>query len=140
MKNLLTTTAVLALLAGTTAAFAQTTETTTTQSPDSSTQTTVTKSTDENGDYTQYRKTVTSTRHFDAGAWDAPSGYTVRHYTLGDRLPNGLLDSHYELNNYGTYELTAPPSGTVWVRVGSDAFLVRSDTGEVIQSDNGVFN
>lgn len=140
MKNLLTTTAVLALLAGTSAAFAQSTETTTTQSPDSTTQTTVTKSTDADGDYTQYRKTVTSTRHFDAGAWTAPSGVTVRHYTLGERLPNGLLDSHYELNDYGTYELVAPPSGTVWVRVGSDAFLVRSDTGEVIQSDYGVFN
>ncbi|HEV2561666.1 MAG TPA: RcnB family protein [Rhizomicrobium sp.] len=138
MKNLLTTTAVLALLAGTVAAFAQPAETTTTQSPDSTTQTTVTKSSD--GDYTEYRKTVTSTRHFHAGEWAAPTGFTVRHYSLGDRLPRDLLVNHYELTDYGTYELVAPPSGTVWVRVKSDAFLVRTDDGEIIQADYGMFN
>lgn len=139
MKNLLTTTAVLALFAGTVAAFAQPAETTTTQSPDTTTQTTVTKSSSD-GDYTEYRKTVTSTRHYHAGEWAAPTGFTVRHYSLGDRLPRDLLVNHYELTDYGTYELVAPPSGTVWVRVKSDAFLVRTDDGEIIQADYGVFN
>jgi Ni/Co efflux regulator RcnB len=140
MKNLLTTTAVLALLAGTSAAFAQTTQsTTTTETPDSTTQTTVTKSSSD-GDYTEYRKTVTSTRHYHAAEWVAPTGYTVRHYSLGDRLPSDLLATNYELSEYGTYGLAAPPSGTVWVRVGSDAFLVRSDNGEIIQADYRMFN
>jgi len=138
MKNLLTTAAVLAFLAGTSAAFAQTTQTTTTDTPDSTTQTTVTKSSD--GDYTEYRKTVTSTHHYHAGVWTAPSGVTVHHYSLGDRLPSGLLVTNYELTNYGNYDLVAPPHGTVWVRVGSDAFLVRNDDGEIIQADYGMFD
>jgi len=49
------------------------------------------------------------------------------------------VDSYY-LNDYGTYELVAPPEGTVWVRVGSDAYLVRRDNGEVIQADTGIFD
>ena len=40
----------------------------------------------------------------------------------------------------GLYDLASPPEGTVWVRVGSDVFLVRSDNGEVIQADYGTFN
>ena len=127
MKHLLITSAALVLLSG--AAFAQTNETTTTmtQSPGQTTQTTVTKSQDADGTYTQYRKTVTSTRHYDAGAWVAPSDYQTRHFVLGDRLPADLLVNHYYVTNYGNYDLASPPEGTVWVRVGSDVFLVRSD-------------
>lgn len=142
MKHLMITSAALTLLMGTGIALAQTSETTTTttQSPDSTTRTTVTKSQDANGDYTQYRKTVTSTRHYDAGAWMAPSDYQARHYVLGDRLPPDLLANNYYVTNYGNYDLASPPEGTVWVRVGSDVFLVRSDNGEIIQADYGTFN
>jgi Ni/Co efflux regulator RcnB len=142
MKHLMTTGAALALLMGTGIAIAQTnqTMTTTTQSPDSTTQTTETKSSDVNGNYAQYRKTVTSTRHYDAGAWIAPSDYQNRHFVLGDRLPPDLLANNYYVTNYGNYDLASPPEGTVWVRVGSDVFLVRSDNGEVIQADYGTFN
>ena len=142
MKHLMTTGAALALLMGTGIAIAQTnqTMTTTTQSPDSTTQTTETKSSDVNGNYAQYRKTVTSTRHYDAGAWIAPSDYQNRHFVLGDRLPPDLLANNYYVTNYGNYDLASPPEGTVWVRVGSDVFLVRSDDGEVIQADYGTFN
>jgi Ni/Co efflux regulator RcnB len=127
---------------GTGMTLAQTSQTTTTtmQSPDSTTQTTETKSSDANGNYTRYRKTVTSTRHYDAGAWIAPSDFQARHFVLGDRLPADLLANNYYVTNYGNYDLASPPEGTVWVRVGSDVFLVRSDDGEVIQADYGMFN
>jgi Ni/Co efflux regulator RcnB len=142
MKHLMITSAALALLMGTGMTLAQTSQTTTTmtQSPDATTQTTETKSSDANGNYTQYRKTVTSTRHYDAGAWIAPSDYQARHFVLGDRLPADLLANNYYVTNYGNYDLASPPEGTVWVRVGSDVFLVRSDDGEIIQADYGTFN
>jgi Ni/Co efflux regulator RcnB len=142
MKHLLISSAALALLMGTGVALAQTSQTTTTtmQSPDSATQTTETKSSDANGNYTQYRKTVTSTRHYDAGAWVAPSDYQARHFVLGDRLPADLRVNNYYVSNYGNYDLASPPEGTVWVRVGKDVFLVRSDDGEIIQADYGTFN
>ena len=141
MRKYLLSSAAVALLMGTSLAFAQTNETTTTttQNPDTTTRTTVTKSTDSNGDYTQYKKTVTSTRHYDAGAWAAPADYSARRFNLGDRLPSDLLQDNYYLTNYSTYSLAPPPSGTVWVRVGNDAFLVRNDDGEIIQADYGMF-
>jgi len=144
MKNLLTMTAMLAVCAGAGAALAQddqtTTQTTVTQSPDTTTKTTVTSGQDVDGLYTKYRKTVTSTRQFHIGEWKAPADFTVHHFDLGQRLPGDLLVDSYYLNDYGTYELVAPPEGTVWVRVGSDAYLVRRDNGEVIQADTGIFD
>jgi Ni/Co efflux regulator RcnB len=142
MKYLLISAAAIVVLMGTGAAFSQTDQTTTTvtHTPDSTTQTTVTKSQDADGNYTQYRKTVTSTRHYDAGAWAPPADYRPHHIGVGDRLTPDLLASNYYVSNYGSYDLASPPEGTVWVRVGADVFLVRSDNGEVIQADYGMFN
>jgi Ni/Co efflux regulator RcnB len=141
MRKFLLGGAAVALLIGTGAAFAQTSQTTTTtmQSPDTATRTTVTNTDNMDGTYTQYKKTVTSTRHFDGGVWTAPADYSTRRFNLGDRLPADLMVSNYYLTNYGNYDLAAPPGGTEWVRVGKDAFLVRSDDGEIIQADYGVF-
>ena len=141
MKHLLITSAALALLMGTGVASAQTNETTTTtmQSPDSTTQTTVTKSQDANGKYTQYRKTVTSTRHYDAGAWVAP--WTIVPATLcWATASRRIFWPITTTSRLGNYDLASPPEGTVWVRVGRDVFLVRSDNGEIIQADYGTFN
>ena len=141
MRNLLLGSAAAALVLGTSLAFAQTTQTTTTysQSPDSTTRSTTTDTQNMDGTYTQYRKTVTSTRHYDAGVWTAPADYSARHFGLGDRLPSDLMVQTYYLPNYSQFNLTAPPAGTEWVRVGQDAFLVRADDGEIIQADYGMF-
>lgn len=142
MKTFLVGASFAALMGASTAVLAQSDQTTTTvtRTPDSTTETTVTKTQDADGDYTQYRKTVTSTHQYNAGAWTAPAGFTYHKFALGDRLPSDLLADSYYLGNYSVYGLTAPPEGTVWVRVGSDAFLVRNDTGEVIQADYGMFD
>jgi Ni/Co efflux regulator RcnB len=141
MKKFLLSGAAVALIMGTSAAFAQTTQTTTTysQSPDTTTSTTETKSDNMDGTYTQYKKTVTSTRQYDAGVWTPPADYSVHRISLGDRLPADLMTNTYYLTNYSSYNLVAPPEGAVWVRVGQDAYLVRNDDGEVIQADYGVF-
>jgi len=137
MKKYLISGAAIAVL-GASIALAQTTQTTTTytQSPDETTKTTVTRSDDG---YTQYKKTVTATHHYDAGVWNAPADYSARHFNLGDRLPGDLMESNYALSDYDAYNLAAPPTGTEWIRVGQDAFLVRADDGEIIQADYGVF-
>lgn len=141
MRKSLITTAMLAALGTAGVAFAQSdqTTTTTTDTPDATTQTTVTKSHTDDGGYMEYRKTTTSSKHFQIGPWTPPPDYTVHHIVLGDRLPAGLMAGTYYLDNYQTYSLVAPPEGTVWVRVGSDAFLVRRDNGEVIQADYDIF-
>ncbi|HEY5239142.1 MAG TPA: RcnB family protein [Rhizomicrobium sp.] len=140
MKKSLLATAVSAALGSAGVAFAQDqTTTTVTQTPDETTQTTVSKSHDADGGYTEYRKTITSSKHFAIGPWTPPPDYTVHHIVLGDKLPADLMAENYYLDSYQTYSLVAPPEGTVWVRVGSDAFLVRRDDGEVIQADYGLF-
>jgi Ni/Co efflux regulator RcnB len=130
---------VLAACLGPTAAFAQKdTETTvTTQaSPSDTMQTTTSRS---NDGYKQYRRTITTTKHYDAGAFVAPRGYTYTRYVPGQHVNSELLGTSYMLTSYGDYALEAPPSGLKWIRVGNDALLVDPSTGEVVQSDYGLF-
>ncbi|MGA9796384.1 MAG: RcnB family protein [Rhizomicrobium sp.] len=142
MSKLLMSVAALALCVGTSAAFAQpdtTTSRETTTTPAGTTQTTTHTTTSDDG-FTQYRKTVTSTKHYNAGAFEAPSGYSYEKFAVGDRVPPLLLHGNVGLTDFETYELTAPPNGAMWIRDGHDALLVDSDTGEVIQAQYGLFS
>jgi Ni/Co efflux regulator RcnB len=137
-KFMLPATAIAVCLASA-AAFAQsaTENTTTTETtPSGTTQTTTMQS---NDGYQQYRRTITTTKHYDAGAFVAPSGYTYTRYAIGQHVKGDLLGNNYVLTGYGTYELQAPPSGLTWIRVGDDALLVDRKTGEVVESDYGLF-
>ena len=140
MNKLVMPAALLAACLGSTVALAQTdTQTTTTETtPSGTTQTTTTQS---NDGYTQYRRTITTTKHYSAGAFTAPSGFAYRRYELGQRVDGELLGTDYVLTRYGDYGLDAPPSaGLVWIRVGDDALLVDRQSGEVVQSDYGLFS
>lgn len=143
MKTLMISAAAIALCLGASAASAQSeqqTTTTTVQQPNGDSQTTKeTTTTDENG-YTQYRKTVTSKKRYNAAAFVAPSGFTYRRFSVGEHVPNALLGDSVVLNDYSTYALETPPSGLTWIRDGQDALLVDVRTGEVIQADYDVFN
>jgi Ni/Co efflux regulator RcnB len=141
MKNLIVP-AALALVLGSTAAFAQADSeksTTTVTQPDGSQDKTTTTTTTANDGYTQYRKTVTSKKHYNAAAFVAPSGFTVTRFSTGQRVPSVLLSGGTVLSNYTDYALVAPPNGLTWIRVGNDALLVDSNTGEVIQADYDLF-
>jgi len=130
----------LALSLGTASAQTYESKTTTTQtSPADGTQTTTT-TTERNDGYATYRKTVTATHRFDAGQFEAPTGYTYTRYSVGERVPSVILSSDgLVLNDYADYQLMAPPRGLEWVRVGNDALLVDRSTGEVIQTDYSLF-
>ncbi len=142
MSKLLMSAAALALCVGTSAAYAQadsstTRETTTT--PAGTTQTTTRTETSSDG-YTKYRKMVTSTKHYDAGAFTAPNGYTYRKFAVGDHVSPVLLHGNVALTDFQSYQLEAPPMGATWIRDGNDALLVDTNTGEVIQAQYGLFN
>jgi Ni/Co efflux regulator RcnB len=142
MNRFIIPAAALALAMGSMTASAQTyqSKTTTTQSsPVDGTQTTTT-TTERNDQYGSYRKTVTATKRYDAGAFAAPDGYTYTRYSLGERVPSIVLSSkNLTLSDYSNYQLDTPPEGLVWIRVGSDALLVNRSTGEVIQTDYNLF-
>ena len=75
MNRLMISAAALAVCLGSSAALAQddTKTTTTVSSPEGTTQTTTTKTSDG---YRQYTRTVTATKHYDAGPYVGPSGYS----------------------------------------------------------------
>jgi len=137
MKTVLIPAAALALALGALPANAQSEKTTTTtvQGPNGTTTTRTTESTD---DYGTYRKTVTSTRQYDAGPWDAPPGVTYHRFGLGDRVPAAMVDRD-AIDDYGNYSLESPPGGLVWIRDGRDALLV-DNNNVVVQADYDVFN
>lgn len=143
MRNLMISAAAIALCLGAASANAQdeqTTTTTTVQQPNGDSKTTQeTTSTDAAG-YTQYRKTVTSKKHYDAAAFVAPSGFTYRRFSVGEHVPSALMGDSVVLNDYQNYALESPPSGLTWIRDGKDALLIDVRTGEVIQADYDVFN
>jgi Ni/Co efflux regulator RcnB len=134
--------AAIAVCLGSAIAFAQpeTSQTSTTVSSpsgDSQTTTTTTKSSDG---YAKYRRTITSTKHYDDGAFSGPSGYVYSRYELGAMVPAELRsDDNLVLDSYSTYDLKAPPHGLTWIRVGDDAMLVDRKTGEVVETDYDLF-
>jgi Ni/Co efflux regulator RcnB len=143
MYKFITVAGALAMCIGVTAAIAQPDgatqqSTTTVATPAGVDKTTTTTSTSNDG-YTQYRKTVTSKRHYNATAFVAPSGYTYTRLSVGDHVPPPLLHGNVMLNDYQNYALVTPPSGLTWIRNGQDALLIDENTGEVIQADYGLF-
>lgn len=142
MNKYIVPAAALAICLGSTGAFAQdvTDKTTTTVSSPSGDTETTTNTTKSDDGYAQYRRTITTTRHYDAGAFVGPRGYTYTRYDLGARVPAELRsDDSLVLTGYSTYDLKAPPSGLSWVRVGDDALLVDRNTGEVVETDYDLF-
>ena len=82
-----------------------------------------------------------TTKHYDAGTFVAPAGYTYTRYSIGERVPHVLIATpNLVLGDYSTYRLDSPPEGLVWIRVGNDALLVSRSTGEVIQTDYDLFD
>ena len=90
-------------------------------------------------DFGAFRQNLTASRHFHAGGYNPPHGYSAHRWTYGERLPRDYFAQNYWLLNFGLFGLFAPPDGLVWVRVGDDALLIDEYTGEIIQVDYGVF-
>ena len=139
MNKFLMSASAIALCLGSSTAFAQDSEktTTTVSSPSGTTETTTTKTSDG---YKQYVRTITATKHYNTSAFIGPPGYTYTRYTVGERAPSMLLGGRYTLVKYYTYGLEAPPEGLTWIRAGNDALLVDAKTGEVVQTDYSLFS
>ena len=142
MSKLLISASALAICLGCSAgAFAQQdTQTTTKETTTTPEGSTTTRTTTSDDGYTQYRKTVTSTHHYNAGPYEAPQGFSYTRFTVGQRVPHELLIGNDELADYSQYRLVAPPEGLIWIRDGGDALLVDRQSGEVVQADYGLFS
>ena len=85
----------------------------------------------------QWRRSYRATHRYRV-PYHRPSGWYVRSWIFGDYLPHGwYTQSHYL--DWWRYRLPMPPIGTEWVRVGDDALLVDTWSGEVLSIYQDLF-
>ena len=93
----------------------------------------------KNFDRAAYRHNFQAARSYKVGSYQRPSGWVNRRWGFGDRLPRAYWAPQYLLADYWLFGLEVPPVDYEWVRVGADALLISTSTGEVLQAEYGVF-
>lgn len=88
---------------------------------------------------TNYQHNYQAARTFKIGPYHPPAGWTAHRWAYGQILPRAYWASQYILADYWLFALEVPPTGFEWVRDGSDAILVNTATGEILQVEYGVF-
>ncbi len=86
-----------------------------------------------------YQHNFQAARSFKIGPYHKPAGWAEHHWAYGQTLPRAYWDSEYVLADYWLFALEVPPAGFEWVRDGSDALLVNTSNGEILQVEYGVF-
>jgi Ni/Co efflux regulator RcnB len=88
-----------------------------------------------------FHRNFTATHRYHFGAvYSRPHGWYSHRWVYGESLPGGWYGQDYWIPNYAMFGLIDPPDeGYQWVRVGDDALLVDTDSGEVLQVEYGVF-
>ena len=84
-------------------------------------------------DVHEYRRNYWAPRRYHWNVYRRPPGWYYRRWIYGERLPRAWFIRDYWIVNYLAFGLIAPPPGYVWVRVGNDAMLVNTETGEVLR-------
>jgi Ni/Co efflux regulator RcnB len=86
-----------------------------------------------------YQHNYQAARSYRIGPYHAPAGWGGRRWGYGQILPRAYWGSQYLLGDYWLFGLEVPPVGYEWVRVGPDALLINTFTGEILQVEYGVF-
>jgi Ni/Co efflux regulator RcnB len=88
-----------------------------------------------------FQRNFTAPHRYHFGAvYSQPHGWYSHRWVYGESLPGGWYGQDYWISNYAMFGLIDPPGdGYEWVRVGDDALLVDTDSGEVVQVEYGVF-
>ena len=90
-------------------------------------------------DHATYQHNFQAARSYRVGPYHRPAGWSARHWGYGQILPRSYWASQFILADYWLFALEVPPTGYEWVRDDSDALLVSTDTGEILQVEYGVF-
>jgi Ni/Co efflux regulator RcnB len=86
-----------------------------------------------------YQHNYQAARSFRIGPYRAPSGWVARRWTYGQMLPRQYWAAQYILADYWLFGLEVPPVGYEWVRYGTDALLINTASGQILQVEYGVF-
>jgi Ni/Co efflux regulator RcnB len=90
-------------------------------------------------DHDAYHHNFQAARSFRIGPYHRPQGWAAHHWVYGQILPRVYWGPQYVLADYWLFALEVPPAGYEWVRDDSDALLVSTETGEILQVEYGVF-
>lgn len=71
-------------------------------------------------------------RSFDGPRYVGPRDYRYVRYASGARLPQGYYGGGYYVD-YQPYDLTPPPAGYRWNRVGNDVYMVSVRDGLIAE-------
>jgi Ni/Co efflux regulator RcnB len=86
-----------------------------------------------------YQHNFQAARSFKVGPYHRPHGWAAHHWAYGQILPRAYWAPEYLLSDYWLFALEVPPAGYEWVRDDTDALLVNTDTGEILQVEYGAF-
>ena len=86
-----------------------------------------------------YQHNFQAARTFHVGPYHRPSGWAPHHWGYGQILPRAYWGPQFLLADYWLFALEVPPVGYEWVRDDSDALLINTSTGEILQVEYGVF-
>lgn len=90
-------------------------------------------------DRTVYQHNYQAARVYHVGVYRHPPGWAPRRWGYGQILPRAYWAAPYILADYWLFALEVPPAGYEWVRDDTDALLVNTSTGEILQVEYGVF-
>ena len=86
-----------------------------------------------------YQHNYQAARTFRIGPYHPPAGWAPRRWAYGQILPHAYWAPEYLIADYWLFGLEVPPPGFEWVRDGTDAILVSTINGEILQVEYGVF-
>jgi Ni/Co efflux regulator RcnB len=86
-----------------------------------------------------YQHNFQAARSYRIGPYRRPPGWTAHRWVYGEILPRAYWAPQYFIADYWLFALEVPPTGYEWVRDGSDALLIDTNSGEVLQVEYGVF-
>jgi Ni/Co efflux regulator RcnB len=92
-----------------------------------------------NFDRGAYQHNFQAARRFTIGPYHRPAGWVARRWAFGQILPRAYFGASYLIADYWLFALEVPPAGYEWVRDDTDALLVNTDTGEILQVEYDVF-
>lgn len=87
-----------------------------------------------------YQHNYQAARSYKIGPYRRPPGWVARRWVYGQILPRAYWTASYFIADYWLFGLEVPPAGCEWVRDDTDALLVNTATGQILQVEYGVFS
>jgi Ni/Co efflux regulator RcnB len=86
-----------------------------------------------------YQHNFKAARSYHIGPYHRPPGWAAHRWAFGQILPRAYWGPSYLIADYWLFALEVPPAGYEWVRDDTDALLVNTSSGEILQVEYGAF-